>query len=725
MGKQDGKFIVYTDTGGTFSDAVIVRPDGTFVNGKSSTTPEDLEKCFFNCIETGAEELGLRLKDVFSKTEILGYGTTAGTNALLTRQGAPDLGLIISKGFEDTTIIGRSLGRWAGIHPIQSMHVPTTDYPEPLIPRTRIKGVTERIDSAGDVIIPLYEDEVRQAVQELIDSGVNGICVVFLWSFLNNAHEVRAKEIIEEMAPGMVTAISSEVSPLIREYSRANSTIVNLFIGTALRRLLERIKEKLADAGYKKPLLVMQAAGGLSRSEVVKPVSTLHSGPVGGLVGVRFWKEQYGWDNVMGSDVGGTSFDVSILPKEGSPYIREPVVARFTISNPMMEIISIGAGGGTIAYIDEHTKMLRVGPMSAGAQPGPVCYGRGGTAPTVTDADVALGRIDPDYFLGGKMKLDKAAAEKTMKEKVADPMGISVEDAALDICQIIDQTMGDTLASNIRQRGLRPEDFSVFGFGGAGPAHCAGYTAGVGYQRVVVTPFASTFSAYGASTSDVLHRYESSPFTVLPNLPFDVTTGYFTVAEIPEEHKPVIETYNTICQNLIDAAYQDMRDEGFKDSEVTISYVLEIRYGGQLYEVMTRPDRILINSVDDLNHILQTFENEYAKLFSEGAMYPGGGVEIYNIVVEASASVIKPIPTKFPKKGSDPKNAYKGDRKVYFEVDGERKWIETPIYEMSSLEHGNVIDGPAIIEHVDTTFVVPPDRVVNVDEYHHMIMTEK
>lgn len=725
MEEQGEKYIVYTDTGGTFSDAVIVRQDGTFVNGKSSTTPDDLEQCFFNCVSAAAKNMGLSVKDVFSKTEILGYGTTAGTNAILTRQGAPDLGLIITKGFEDTTLIGRSLGRWAGIHPIESIHVPTTDYPDPLIPRTRIKGVTERIDSAGDVIIPLYEHEVRKAVQELLDAGVSGICVVLLWSFLNKSHEERVREIIEDMAPGMATAISSEVSPLIREYSRANSTIVNLYIGTALRKLLEKIKKQLMDSGYNKPMLVMQAAGGLSRRKVVKPVSTLHSGPVGGLVGVRFWKDQYGLKNVMGSDVGGTSFDVSILSEEGSPYIREPVVARFTISNPMMEIISIGAGGGTIAYVDEMTNLLRVGPMSAGAKPGPVCYGRGGTEPTVTDADVVLGRIDPDYFLGGSMKLDKAAAEQAMKEKIADPMGISVEDAALDICEIIDHTMGDTLASTVRQRGLKPEDFTVFGFGGAGPAHCAGYTAGTNYKQVIVTPFASTFSAYGASTSDVLHRYESSPFTVMPGLPFDVTTGYFDIKELPEEHKAAIERYNGICQQLIDGAYSDMADEGFKESEITISYVLEMRYGGQLYEVMTRPNKIIIDTVDDLNHILNTFETKYVELFSEGAMYPGGGIEIYNIVVEASAAVMKPEPRKFPKKGEDPKNALKGTRKAYFMVGSERKWVDTPVYEMRSLEHGNIVDGPAIIEHVDTTFVVLPDRLVTVDEFHHMVMTQK
>ncbi len=719
--KNDEKYIVYIDTGGTFSDAVVVRPDGTFINGKAPTSPQNLEECFFNCIESAAKNGGKSLEEVLSKTEILGYGTTAGTNAILTRSGAPKLGLIITKGFEDTTMIGRGLGRWAGIHPSESIHVPTTFGPDPLIPRRLIKGVTGRIDSAGQEIIPLYEHEAEQAARELIAEGVDGICVVFLWSFLNDSHEQKVKSIIQEMEPELPVSISCETSPLIREFSRANSTIVNLYVGTALKRLLETIKGKLANYGYRKPFLVMQAAGGLSRSEVVRPVTTLHSGPVGGLVGVRYFKEIYGIDNVIGSDVGGTSFDVSILPKEGSAYIREPVVARFAISNPMMEIISIGAGGGTIAHIDPITGMLRVGPHSAGAVPGPACYQRGGTEPTVTDADVVMGRIDPDYFLGGTMKLDKELAIRAIKEKIAEPLNISVEEAAHDICTIIDRTMADILASTLRQRGLDPSEFSVFGFGGAGPTHCAGYTAGIGFKNVIVCPFAATFSAYGASTADVYHRYENSPFLVLPDLPFDVATGRFTVNEIGQNHEPSIERYNRICETLIDRGYADMGEEGFERNEVTMSFILEMRYGGQLHEVVTRPDRIAINNVSDLNHILQTFEEEYIRLYSEGAMYSGGGVEIYNIVVEVSASVPKPTPIKHPKKRKNPSQAYKGAREVWF--DGG--YVTTNVYEMLQLEHGNHVEGPAIIEGLDTTFVVSPNRKVFVDEHLNMVMTRK
>lgn len=719
--QKEENFILYIDTGGTFSDAVIVKPDGTFVNGKAPTTPQNLEECFFNCIEAAARNAGKTLQEILSKTKILGYGTTAGTNAILTRSGAPKLGLIITKGFEDTTMIGRGLGRWAGIHPLESIHVPTTDRPEPLIPRKLIKGVTERIDSAGEEIIPFYEHEAEQAVKELLAEGVDGICVVFLWSFLNDSHEQNVKEIIQELAPDLPVSLSCETSPLIREFSRANSTIVNLYIGTAVKHLLETIKVRLSTFGYKKPFLIMQAAGGLSRSEVIRPVTTLHSGPVGGLVGVRYFKDIYKLDNVIGSDVGGTSFDVSILSKEGAAYIREPVVARFVISNPMMEIISIGAGGGTIAYIDELTGMLRVGPHSAGAFPGPVCYQRGGSEPTVTDADVVMGRIDPGYFLGGTMKLDKAEALKAIKEKIADPLKMSIEEAAQDICTIIDKTMADILASTLRQRGLDPAKFSVFAFGGAGPSHCGGYTHGIGFKKVIVCPFAATFSAYGASTADVYHRYENSPLIVLPDLPFDVTTGRFTVTEISEKHISNLERHNRICETLIAQAYADMEEEGFKRNEVNISFILEMRYGGQLHDVVTRPQEIIIKNVGDLNHVLQTFEEEYIRLYSEGAMYAGGGAEIYNIVVEVSASVPKPIPIKHPLKGKDPSQAYKGSREVWF----DNGYLNAGVYEMSRLDHGNHVEGPAIIEGGDTTFVIPPDRNVMVDEYLNMVMTQK
>ncbi len=711
--------VIYMDTGGTFSDAVIIKGDGSFVSGKALTTPSDLETCFFNCIEAAARGLGQTLKETLSRAKLVGYGTTAGTNALITLQG-PKLGLIITKGFEDVTIMMRGVGRWAGIHPLTSMHVPETDKPEPIVPRSRIKGVTERVDTVGNVIVPLYRNEVRQAVKELMAEEVEGIAVCLLCSYVNNVHEKIVYDIIKEMAPDMTVAASYIVSPLIREYARANSTIADLFVGKAVRVLLSKVKQRLHENGYDKPLLIMQAAGGLSRSEVVRPITTLHSGPVGGLVGVEFFTKLYGENNMAGSDMGGTSFDLSIVPEGGPKFLREPVVSRYHLQNPMKEIITIGAGGGTIAYLDEFTGRLRVGPKSAGSVPGPVCYDRGGTVPTVTDADVVMGRIDANYFLGGTMKLNKEKATQAIREKIAYPLGMSVADAAQAICTIIDNAMKDIVHTTFTMRGLDTQEFSLISFGGAGPVHAAGYSKALGFKRVIIPPYASTFSAFGASTADVMHRYESSPFTVLPGLPFDATSRRFEVTTMESLPHDDIERFNRMSKQLEDMAYADMKAEGFASEEVSVVYPVRMRYGGQLDEVEFHAPLNNMSSPEDINRILRAFEDEYIRLYSLGATYPEGGVEIMGIAIQVSGKVTAPQIVKRPYVGKDSSVALKGKRDIYF----DDKFMPTNIYEMKELQVGNLVPGPAIIEATDTTLVVPPDRKVTVDEYLNMVMEE-
>lgn len=719
MKRGEEKYVIYLDTGGTFSDAVIIKEDGSFVTGKASTTPDDLATCFFNGIENAAQRLGKSLGEVLKNCNLLGFGTTAGTNALITLQG-PRLGLIITAGFEDTTIMMRGVGRWAGMHPLISMHVPETDKPQPLVPRYLIKGVTERVDTVGNVVIPLYEHEVREAVKELTAAGVEGVAVCLLCSYVNNAHEKRIAEIIEEMAPDMPVSVSHIVSPLIREYARANSTIADLFVGQAVRNLFKKIKKRLSDYGYDRPLLVMQAAGGLSRSEVVRPITTLHSGPVGGLAGVEFFKKVYSIKNGVGSDVGGTSFDVSIIPEEGARFLREPVVGRYNLQNPMREILTFGAGGGTIAYIDKLSGMLRVGPQSAGSIPGPVCYNRGGVQPTVTDADVILGRIDPDHFLGGTMKLDKEKAVKAMKENIADPLGMAVLEAAESVCVVIDSYMRNSLNTNFTTRGLDPREFVLFAFGGAGPVHCAGYSKGLGFQKVIAAPFSATFSAFGASTADVLHRYESSPFAVMPNIEFDKATRLFTLRNLEGLPQEDIERFNRMYKDLKNRCYEDMTAEGFDKKDVKLVFPIRMRYGGQLDEVEFLSPVDQIENVDDLKVILSAFETEYIKLFSEVALYPEGGVEIMGIALQGSAVVLTPVVSEKPFVSNDPGPAFKGEREVYF--DGKN--VATRIFDMDKVRVGNKIPGPAIIEGVDTNLVIPPDRKVTIDEYLNMVMED-
>ena len=717
MEQKDGRYVVYLDTGGTFSDCVIIKEDGSFVTGKALTTQDDLEICFFNAIDNAARHLGKDLKGVLKNCDLLGFGTTAGTNALITLQG-PKLGLIITTGFEDTTIMMRGVGRWAGIHPFISMHVPATDKPEPLIPRYLIKGVTERIDTVGNVVVPLYEQEVREAVRELLDEGVEGIAVCLLCSYVNDVHEKRVAEIIGEMSPAMPVSKSHIVSPLIRDYARTNSTIADLFVGSAVRDLFEKIKQKLANQGYTRPLLVMQAAGGLSRSEVVSPITTLHSGPVGGLTGVEFFMDVYGFKNAVGTDVGGTSFDVSLVPEEGAKFLREPVVARYNLQNPMREILTFGAGGGTIAYIDKLSGALRVGPQSAGSSPGPVCYDKGGVEPTVTDADVIMGRIDPDYFLGGTITLNKEKAEKAMKEKIADPLGMTVLEAAEAVCTIIDSYMRDALHTNFATRGLNVVDYACFAFGGAGAVHCAGYTKDMGFQKVIAAPFSATFSAFGASTANVLHRYESSPYSVFPYMEFSKTDRRFTLESLEGLSKEDLERFNRMYKDLEKRCYEDMAAEGFDRKDVQVVYPVQMRYGGQLDEVEFVSPVNQITTVDDFKSILTAFEKEYIKLYSEGALYPEGGVEIMGIALQGSAVVQTPAVPEKPLASEDPGPAKKGEREVYF----EGRMVNTKIYDMNKLQAGNKIDGPAIIEGIDTNLVIPMNHKVFIDKYLNMVM---
>lgn len=716
---REERYIISIDTGGTFSDAVIVKSNGSVVTGKALTTPEKLENCFFACIQAGCEKMDKSLKEALSSTDEISYGTTVGTNIMVTGTGGPKLGFITTRGHEDLTVIGRL--RSAGLTPEQAMHIVTGDGPKPLIPRPLIKGVTERVDSMGDEVIPLREEEARRAVKELVDEGVEGIAVGFLWPFLNNAHEVRVREIIQEIATGMPVSISSEVAPTIREYPRFISTIIDLYIGKPLRKLLSGLEAQLKEYSYVKPLLVMQAIGGVSQARIVKPATTLHSGPVGGLLGVEFMKGVYGYKNAMGSDVGGTSFDVTVSPEKGEEYLREPRVGRWEIANPMREIITIGAGGGTIAWVDKITETLHLGPQSAGAFPGPVCLGRGGTEPTVTDADVAMGRIDVNYFLGGKIKLDREKATAAIKEKIADPLKMDVMQAAEAICNIIDGAMKATLKSTVAIKGIGPEQYVLFCFGGAGPTHCAGYSAGLGFHKVIVTPLAAVFSAFGASTADIRHRYEGSPWLLMATLPYDITSLRFDLDQLKSlDQVPrwVPERFNKMFDNLERRAYQEMEEEGFKRKEITLKYELLARYGGQLWEIRCPCPVNRINSIEDLKLLIKAFEEEYIKIYTKQAIVPRGGIEIVSISLLATAPTVKPIIVKHDYVGNDPSKALKGKRDVYF----EGKWLKTKVYEMDTLQVGNVISGPSVIERIDTTMVVPKGCKVTVDEYLNMVM---
>ena len=717
--KSDSGYIIYIDTGGTFSDCIVLRPDGTFVTGKSPTTPKDLSQSFFASIEVAASEIGQSVDELLGNTTVLGYGTTEGTNIVVTGTGASRLGLITSRGHEDRILIMRL--RAAGLSRQEAMRIPRADKPKPLIPRQRIRGVTERIDCRGNVYIPLREDEVRQAIQELLDEKVEGIAVALLWSFLNPLHERRVAEIIEEMAPGMPVSLSSTVAPLVREYSRTMTSIIDLYIGRALKELLGKIRSQLAQHGYRYPLLIMQATGGLARSEILKPVTTLHSGPVGGFAGVDFMKQLYGFDNAVGGDMGGTSFDVCVSPKGRSEYLREPIVGRWEISNPMRDITTIGAGGGTLSRVEKIGNLLIVGPESAGAEPGPVCYDRGGTVPTITDADVVMNRIDASYFLGGRFKLNREKAFNAIKEQIADPLNMDVMAAAEGIVKILDINMGSTLKSALAIKGADAAQYALFAYGGAGATHCAGFTAEMNFKEVIICPFSAVFSAFGAATADITHRYEASPFVSIRGIPYEHTTLRFNFDEInslDDLRYEGVDRFNRIFAELEDRAKADMSAEGLKEEEVLFNYEMLARYGGQLWELRSGIPVNRLESIDDLKVIAKAFEERYYEEYGLQAMAPRGGIQIITIAVELVGATPKPTFIEWEDAGENAEKAVMEEREVY--LDGGFKRCK--IYNMSGLQAGNLVPGPSIIEGTDTTVVIPEDRKVIVDKYKNMLL---
>jgi len=697
--------LCYVDVGGTFTDSFIVAEDGSFVAAKAPSTPGDIKEGFFDSIEVATRELGLKMDELFSQLRILGYGATIVINALLTGSGIQP-GLIITKGFKDIFLMERGKQAWTELGRIERMHAVTHRHLKPLVPKRFIREVTERIDCLGKELIPLYEHEARRAAKELLDKGVEAIVIGFLWSFLNDSHERRvgdiAKEIIKEQGKEMPVYLSVDVNPVMKELPRMNATVIEASTAPILMDALEQVENELTNFGFKGTLQIMQSSGGLVPLKYTKAVDTLESGPVGGLVGGRFIGELYGFDSIITTDVGGTSFDVGLITGGMINVSREPICARRILRLPMAEVTSMGAGGGTIARIDPLTGRLEVGPESAGAVPGPVCYAMGGTQPTVTDADLILGYINPDYFIGGKLKLNKKKAEEAIRKEITDPLGLDVIEAAGGIKEIIDTRMRDTLEGLITARGFELSDYVLLAFGGAGPTHVAGYTKGLPLKATVMFPYSSVFSAFGASSADFEHHYTHATNLVIPPSP----SG--------EVKLSVGKRINEVWKDLEVGAFKQMEEEGFSKEKVKLRHLAMMRYGRQLNDLIVTSPVPRINTPQDWDKLIEAFERLYERIYTTSAKFPEAGFDIVEIGLVSSVEKIKPRLRKRELTSEAPPEAsMKGSREAYF--DGEM--VPTDIYEMDELKPGNIISGPAVIEHPTTTYVIPPGRLMEIDEY--------
>lgn len=696
--------VCYTDVGGTFTDCFVVTDDGEFALGKAPTTPNEIAEGFLDSLGMARDALGLTNEEFLGGLDVIGYGATTVLNALITRRGGRP-GLLITRGFEDLLTMERGKQSWVELSRIDRIHPVTHRHQPPIIPRGLVRGVTERTNSIGAEVVPLREEDVRTATRELIEAGVDSLVVVFLWAFLSDEHERRAKEIVEqtlaELGSTVPVFISSEISPSLRELPRANATTIEAFAGPSTVRALSKLETDLKADGFAGDLQVMQSAGGLAPARHVRAIDTAKSGPVGGLVGTRYIGELYGLNDLISTDVGGTSFDVGLISDGFIGVDREPVMGGMLLSVPMMEVHSIGAGGGTISRIDPLTGRLVVGPESAGSVPGPVCYRKGGTEPTVTDADLVLGYLNPGGLLGGQLGLDVEAARASIKNRVADPLGLSVEEAAEGIRQVIDTRMREAVVGLVSLRGSRLEDYTLLGFGGAGPGHLCGYTEGLPLKGVMTFPYAATFTAFGAAAADYEHHYHRAVNVVIPPRADD------------EELAAVGRRISAAWERLEAQAYEQMDREGFAREDVRLAHLAMVRYGKQLNDLITQVPLSRCETAADVRRVLDAFENLYARVYAKGAQFPQAGYEIFEVGLVASATKVKPKLVRHALVGPDASEAHYDTRPAYWH--GE--WRPANRYAWAALKPGNRVEGPAVIEAKTTTLVVPPGRAARVDEY--------
>ncbi len=692
-------YIVNVDVGGTFMDFFVAKGD-KYLTTKVPTTAYELGVGFIMGLEECAEKDGLNLEDFLANTDVIKYCTTIGTNILIEHTG-PKLGLITTRGFEDTIFIGRGR-QWAdGLPSADVQDVTSIDKPVPLIPRNLVVGVRERIDYAGNIVMPLIKEDVLEQLRYLVDQGVRGFVVSLLWSFINPEHEKQIRSIIEDEFPevylgNMPIILSSEISPKEGEYVRTMTAIVNAYIHIGFVEQISALCSDLLERGYKKPLLLCDNVGGCAKVARTKAIATYGASPVSGLCGAAHLCNGIGLPDVVFCDTGGTSFDIGLIT-EGSitHYDLYPTVDRWRTQLTAIKIASIGAGGGSIAWLNPLLgNRLEVGPASAKSMPGPACYDLGGEYATVTDADVVLGYVNPDYFLGGKFKLNKEKAVKALKELGAKS-GWDEVTTAIMIKKVADAKMGNEIFKEVALKGYEPSEFTIFAGGGAGPGHCCGVAAAGEMKKIIVPPMSPVAGAYGASTLDVVHSYEKSRNTRL----FDYAKGaYFSDFDI----------FNSIIDELKEKAIRDIILEGFKEEDATFRLELEMRYGMQWRYTPVESPLLTIHSTDDVKKVCDRFTDEFSRMYSPEAAFPQGGVEVetYRLFV------LLPLPhfilTQHKFAGETvPKAALKGEREAYWEKLGG--FHKTNIYQWDLLKAGDILEGPAVIESENTTAVIEPD----------------
>jgi N-methylhydantoinase A len=687
------------DIGGTFTDCVVVDEVGELAIGKALSTPDNFALGVLNAVRDAAGSLGMSSDEALLETaKLFFHGCTVGDNTLLTRSGAKT-GLITTRGFADSIFMMR--GRMTeGLTEAETAHFYALLKPEPLVPRTLVREVTERIDYKGAIIVDLDLEEAADVVEKLVAEGVSSIAISLLWSIANDGHEKALEKLIKSRYPDLFVSLSSEVAPYLGEYERTITTVFNAYIGPTISSYLFNLRDSLTAKGLQNDPLIMQAYGGVLDSDacVRRGVGLVESGPAAGVVGGQYFCDKIDEPNILVTDMGGTTFKVGLVRDGKIEKNYSPVILRHAVLATKIWVESIGAGGGSIGWVDEEKGLMKVGPEGAGAKPGPASYGLGGTEPTVSDADLVLGYLNPDYFLGGRMKLDREAAVRAIEERVAKPLKMSLVEAANGIYKITNAQMADLIRRATVERGHDPRDFVLFVTGGAGPVHCGRYAAELGIKEVIVPLTSSVHGGLGLLASDVVFEYGKAERLVFP---------------------PDLGIVNATFASLLEKARQDLAKMGFAGEEIVVIRSLDMRYRFQCHELNAElPPGTTEVGVKELEFLDRTFDDLYEQSYGPGSGYREAGKEIITFRLRAVGKIQSPNIKRYPKIGPDSTGAVKAQRNAYF--DEARDFLAADIYDFGLLKPGMEIKGPGIIESPVTTIVVGPDDRAMMDEYRNI-----
>ena len=681
------KFKIGVDVGGTFTDFLLMDDSGRAEVFKVLSTPHDPSIAVFDGFGEMARAKGLSLPDFLRNVEIIVHGTTVTTNAVLTGN-VSKTGLLTTKGFRDALQMRRGIREEL----YNNKYLP----PKPLVPRYLRLPVDERVDYAGNIVRKLNPTDVYKAIETFKEKSVEAVAICFMHSYANNRNELEAEKIVKEALSGAYISVSCKVLPQVRFYERVSTTVLNAAVGPILRRYLEALTKKLSETSFKGVLLIMQSNGGVTSPQVAVEMaaSTLLSGPAAAPVAGLIYASVHNFSNFITIDMGGTSFDACLI-KDARPLVTtEGTINRYAIALPMMEINTIGAGGGSIAWIDEGG-LLRMGPQSAGANPGPVCYGLGGTEPTCTDADLVLGYLNSDYFAGGRMRLDYEKAKQAIEQKIAAPLNLSVTEAAYGMFQIMNVNMASGIREITIERGYDPREFPLVCAGGAGPIHAGMIAKELEINTILIPKESSIFCAAGMLLSDLRHDFVRSYHSLFSKEAID------------------LKKFISLIEDMEREASATLLSENIPKERHLFRYSLDLRYVGQYHEVNVPVEQYEIKDFIE-ESVKDKFHTAHDRLYGYSLKEENTEIELVNIRLSATGITQKPSFRPERYQGKDSSRWLKGKRRAF--IPSEMDFIEIPVYDGTKMGYGNYLRGPALIEQPNTTVFVPSGFELECDQ---------